>query len=71
MSDEVDMAFEAEQLLIKEALANVKATEPKLPPKGCCYNCDEPLGTGERFCDVDCREDYDHRQRRRLANRGP
>ena len=34
----------------------------ELTPKGACYNCHESIDT--LFCDVDCREDWEKRNRR-------
>jgi hypothetical protein len=32
------------------------------PASRVCFNCDDPLPAGHRFCDVDCRDDYVKRQ---------
>lgn len=32
------------------------------PPCGVCYNCGEALPADHRFCDVDCRDDWEKRQ---------
>lgn len=69
--DPVDRASHEGQLELERALAAAKAkqaAERPLPYKGTCYNCDEPLDRGERFCDEDCRDDYDWRTKRRSAN---
>lgn len=59
--DESDMATEREmmdtQLAIQAALRKVTP----LPPMGFCYNCEEPLSDGKRFCDVHCRDDWEIR----------
>ena len=28
---------------------------------GCCYNCDALVPDGHRFCDTDCRDDWQRR----------
>jgi hypothetical protein len=28
---------------------------------GMCWNCDEQIGTKKRFCDEDCRDDFQKR----------
>lgn len=70
MADEADMAKEIEELALKHALAHRKAVV-NLPPKGYCYNCDEPLKPevvdGKRqhrriFCDRDCADDWERLQ---------
>lgn len=30
---------------------------------GLCHWCDEPVASGLRFCDADCRDDYARAQR--------
>jgi len=61
MSDVIDDGCErAEQFLahaIGTAIRNVKSLEPK----GRCYNCDAPLGQSAKFCDPDCRDDFQQR----------
>ena len=45
--------------------------EPALKAVGSCYNCGEVFGDDEqslRFCDEDCRDDYEHRMTRRRLN---
>lgn len=65
MADLADMADHQQSLDLKIAMARAK--RQRLKPVGYCYNCNEPL-TGTRcFCDVDCRDDYEKRER--LARR--
>lgn len=60
MSDVIDMGSEREQK--DRALAIELARSAKsLPITGYCYNCDESLPEGLRFCDADCRDDYQKR----------
>jgi hypothetical protein len=67
-SDILDQAAELEQLERDHAIQNhLNKREVALQPRGRCYNCDEPIDGV--FCDVDCRDDYDHRVRRLAANR--
>ncbi len=65
--NESDMEI-ASELALLEAEYGIKraAMFKKLPPKGWCYNCDEPLEifSGKCFCDSFCRDDYEHRQMR-------
>jgi hypothetical protein len=67
MADEADQAHELEQLALRHALAHRKGGA-NLPPKGTCYNCDEPLKPiqvgGEvrhvqLFCDSSCAQDWE------------
>lgn len=61
MADEIDMANDRAQQDLDLALAVAAAHAPPLPATGWCYNCAEPLNDDRRFCDKDCREDYEHR----------
>lgn len=70
MSDWTDDASAQEELHLQVALqrqlAQSKKHEAALEAaSGHCLNCDEPLEEG-RFCDADCREDF---QRRIRVNR--
>ncbi len=57
--DEVDMASEQEDYARAEALWQVQHhSQPHA--SGRCHNCDEGLAPGELFCDVGCRQDFEH-----------
>ncbi|MCT7942412.1 hypothetical protein [Shewanella holmiensis] len=59
MADNVDDASDMIELHLAAELAKAK---PNLPPlTGSCYYCDAL--TDERFCDADCRDDYERLQR--------
>jgi hypothetical protein len=62
MSDIADLGAEAAEFQLSLALEKVKTT-PELTIKGNCYNCDEPLPSPLRFCDSDCRDDHEKRQK--------
>jgi hypothetical protein len=63
MADIIDEAHEREEELREKALA---ARKPEGPPAcGFCYFCDEPLGKGQRWCDADCRDDWEKAMRAR------
>lgn len=69
-TDPIDQASETELQNTAAAIALARAKiGPALPATGSCHNCAEPLPPGERFCDEHCRDDYEHIQRRREANR--
>lgn len=58
MSDPADKAdLEIEQQL-KNGIEQARH-ENRLPPKGECYNCGEPLPAPQRWCDSDCRDDFE------------
>ena len=65
---ELEMAeqFQADQLARSIRAASLY---PGLPPKGECYNCDEPLPEGKKFCDADCEKDWGTRTK--MAKQAP
>lgn len=64
MADIADIAALREQEFLEDALAELLLHSPKmLLPVGVCYNCHDHIPPGLRFCDKDCREDYDARLR--------
>ena len=61
MPDDADRASILEQQMRDYALAQRK---PSLTFCGSCHNCGKIVAThGHLFCDEDCRDDYEHRQR--------
>lgn len=69
-ADPLDQATITAERTLEEAIAAaLQSKEPVLEATGQCRNCDEPLEEeGLRFCDADCRADYDHRLSRRKVN---
>jgi len=65
MADNVDEASEMAELHLAAELAKPKVSLP--PLTGSCYYCDAL--TDERFCDADCRDDYERDQRRALMRK--
>jgi hypothetical protein len=56
--DVIDQANERADQFLSHSLATA-AKQPQLPPaSGKCFNCDEDVAAGERFCDCDCRDDW-------------
>lgn len=43
------------------AIARARSLAAALPFVGCCYNCDALVPDGHRFCDTDCRDDWQRR----------
>lgn len=60
MSDEADIANDQLQHAINTALANA-ANKAKTPinTTGVCIWCEEPINGEQRWCSVDCRNDYE------------
>lgn len=62
--DIIDQAAEREEMDRALCLAAAHRHEPELPAIGICYNCEASIPEGAKFCDCDCRNDY---QRRKAA----
>ena len=56
MPDTVDLAQVQNERLNQAALALRKPVAPEAT--GRCLNCGEPLPDGQRWCDADCRDDW-------------
>lgn len=57
MADDIDMAQERDALLLEAQLAHRKPVGPMATGK--CLTCDEPMPAGHRWCDADCRDDFE------------
>ena len=64
MSDIIDLGCEREprdrELALELARRNAP---PPLAATGFCHNCDDPVVGELHFCDRDCRDDLERRQR--------
>lgn len=66
MADEVDVANDQIEAALEAALAEAQHQTGKgLPFTGACYNCREDVVFPRRFCDDECRDDYQHRLKMR------
>lgn len=63
MSDFADIASDREELDRTLALRAAHNHAPDLSAIGQCHNCQASVPEGVRFCDCDCRNDYDTRKR--------
>lgn len=67
MADEIDIAQEHQQRLhdarIKQARDRAGRLEVRATGK--CLNCNAELENGLRFCDAECRDDFDKMNRMR------
>lgn len=60
--DDIDRAQAGAEMFLDAALANARrAMHPTAAETGVCLNCGEVLESG-RFCDADCRDDYERRE---------
>lgn len=61
-ADPSDRATQRELEITADALSEVRRAAV-LPDIGCCHNCGELTGVGRRFCDSDCRDDFERREK--------
>lgn len=69
--DDFDRASELEtreRAAAVEAARARAAAEARTTPAGSCANCGELLEGDKRFCDQDCRDQYERRARARARN---
>jgi hypothetical protein len=63
MADEADRAQEQTEAYLERARSN-SAKEGGLVADGACHNCGAtPDTSAQLFCDADCRQDYELRER--------
>lgn len=62
MSDIIDDANEAADIFLASALT--KRQDPGPFPTGHCHFCGEAVPPGHRWCDADCRDDWQREQDR-------
>lgn len=66
-----DMATQREAEFLEAALrAHGRAARPKASMPGVCCNCGEPCLALAVYCDLDCREDHEARERQRARMGG-
>jgi hypothetical protein len=58
MSDKIDRAGERVELFARIDLARRVPEGP--PPTGFCLNCGDPVAPGLRWCNADCRDDWQY-----------
>lgn len=62
--DEIDHLNARDERLMEALVAVRKPEGPK--PTGRCLCCDDPLPLERRWCDADCRDDYEKQERTNL-----
>lgn len=62
MADIIDRASEVEELERRAALSRRQPNGPAAT--GHCLNCETPMPDGRRWCDADCRDDWEKERRR-------
>jgi hypothetical protein len=58
MADEIDRANDRAQQFNEQSILAAIASAHPLQPIGTCYNCDDAVSEGLRFCDAECRDDW-------------
>lgn len=67
--DKADIAQQIIDYLTEEAISQVlRNKEESLRFRGYCHYCYEPVAHPQRFCDLDCRSDWDKEDRMRRIN---
>jgi hypothetical protein len=61
----MDDADLTQERMEKEMALRLRVRRPELQPTGSCHNCDEAVLADAKFCDVDCRHDYERREKNR------
>ena len=67
MADIADIANDRADADLARAIKAARASHQSIEYTGVCHNCGEPLPAPLRFCDDDCRDDFEHRAARRLS----
>jgi hypothetical protein len=61
MGDIADQANDTADLFLQEALTHKKEVAPDYT--GYCHYCHDPVPGNLRWCDMDCRDDWEKHQR--------
>lgn len=60
MADEIDLADEVTETMLKAQIARARKQQQHIPATGHCLYCDAPLDDSKRrWCDADCRDDWE------------
>ncbi len=61
----MDDADLTQERMEKELALRLMVRRPELQPTGSCHNCGEAVLSDARFCDSDCRDDFEKREKNR------
>jgi len=64
LADEADRGNDTAELYLAAALRKVKAPAA-ITGAGLCFNCGADIEGDARWCDIDCRADYEKREARK------
>lgn len=66
MSKEIDQAVDRQQAITDMQIKAIRENKDHGPkPNGLCLFCRDRVAQGERWCDSDCRDDWEHERRMR------
>lgn len=68
--DEIDVANQQMELAIENSLRRNKQHRRVINATGYCLYCKEPLQHGQRFCDEDCRDDFETEEAAKTRKHG-
>lgn len=65
MSDDVDKAVDLHNEITNKQIEHIRkqANKPEELGNGYCLFCREKVKLNERWCDSDCRDDWEHERR--------
>lgn len=69
MADDADRSVDIEEQLTRAAVGVRKETGPT--PNGFCHWCDAAVKKDQRWCDKDCRDDWEQHERFKKINGRP
>lgn len=70
MTDIIDRASDREQIDRDRAIDAARSAQPSARATGHCLWCNAELAQGNRWCDSECREDWELNQESRRRYRG-
>lgn len=70
MTDIIDHASDREQMDRDRAIDAARTAQPAAKANGHCLWCNAALAQGQRWCDAECREDWELDQEARRRHRG-
>lgn len=69
MTRDIDRAIDNSEHITEMRIDHIRkqAGKKEALPRGRCLFCGESLSGDERWCDSDCRDDWDHEQKMKLG----
>ncbi|WP_341674972.1 hypothetical protein [Niveibacterium sp. SC-1] len=65
--DDMDRTQQLCETMLDRQLGAAREYRPAVQAMGACHNCGECLAEGKRWCDADCRNDWQARQHMAVA----